>query len=194
MVATREADERGLRADHSDHRAAAGGLRPLGGSRSELWVSLAVVAACCIYIFVQLKPGLLFLDTTTAGGDTGGTCVPRVSARPPAAALPARRAGRPTTRGLSGRAVLLPAAGTADRHPRHRPAVQRRVQARDRVGPILLPISAYVFGRGIRAPRPAPALFAVANHRLPVLQGRRRSDHEVRPPHHGWDAHEHAGG
>src|SRR5438034_8710621 len=30
------------------------------------------------------------------------------------------------------------------------------------LGPILLTSSAYVFGRGIRAPRPAPALFAVA--------------------------------
>src|SRR5215471_17777313 len=39
--------------------------------RIELWVGLAVLAACCIYIFVQLQPRLLFLDTTAAGGDTG---------------------------------------------------------------------------------------------------------------------------
>src|SRR6185436_20036125 len=39
--------------------------------RIELWAGIAVVAACCIYIFVQLQPKLLFLDTTTAGGDTG---------------------------------------------------------------------------------------------------------------------------
>jgi hypothetical protein len=70
MVATREADERArelitptTEQQRSDYAR--------WSDRIELWVSLAVVAACCIYIFVQLKPGLLFLDTTTAGGDTG---------------------------------------------------------------------------------------------------------------------------
>ena len=39
--------------------------------RVETWVGIAIVAACCIYVFVQLRPRLLLLDTTTAGGDTG---------------------------------------------------------------------------------------------------------------------------
>ena len=48
--------------------------------------------------------------------------------------------------------------------------------------------------RGIRVPRPAAPLFAVAATALPVLQGRRRRDHDVRPPHHGRHAREHARG
>ena len=43
-------------------------------------------------------------------------------------------------------------------------------------------------------PRAAPGARAVRGrrHRLPVLQGRRRRDDELRPPHHGRHAHEHA--
>jgi hypothetical protein len=37
----------------------------------EGYITLFVVAACVIFVFVQLKPGLLFSNTTPAGGDMG---------------------------------------------------------------------------------------------------------------------------
>src|SRR6478609_2865657 len=70
MVATREADERARELTAATtERERADYVR--WSERIEFWVGIAVVAACCIYIFVQLQPRLLFLDTTTAGGDTG---------------------------------------------------------------------------------------------------------------------------
>ena len=62
------------------------------------------------------------------------------------------------------------------------------------LGPVAFPVSAYVFARGIRVPRPAAPLFAVARHRVHVLQGRRRRDHDVRLPHHGRHAGQHPRG
>ena len=34
-------------------------------------VGLAVAAACCLFVFVQMRPDLLFADTTPSGGDMG---------------------------------------------------------------------------------------------------------------------------
>ena len=62
------------------------------------------------------------------------------------------------------------------------------------LGPVALP------DRRVRVrprhPRAASGGAAVRRrrHRLPVLQGRRRRDHDVRPPHHGRHAREHARG
>ena len=194
MVATREADERARELIvPTTEKQRADYVR--WSDRIELWVGLAVVAACCIYIFVQLQPRLLFLDTTDRRRrHRRARLVPGVPARPPAAALPARGLVARLLRGLPGRAVLLPASGAADRHPRRRPPVQRRVQARDRARADPAP------DRRVRVrsrhPRAAACARAVRRRRdrLPVLQGRRRSDDEVRPPHHGRDAHEHARG
>src|SRR3954467_5608769 len=38
---------------------------------AEAWVTAALVAGSVVFVFVQLQPGLLFLDTTPAGGDMG---------------------------------------------------------------------------------------------------------------------------
>ncbi len=162
MVATREADERARELiTPTTERQRADYVR--WADRIELWVGLAVVAACCIYIFVQLKPGLLFLDTTTAGGDTGAhVWFPaylrdhllghfRLAGWSPDyyAGFPAGQFYFPLPALLT---VILDVVLPYN-------VAFKLVTA---LGPILLPISAYVFGRGIRAPRPAPALFAVA--------------------------------
>ena len=55
MVATREADERARELIvPTTEQQRANFVR--WSDRIELWVGLAVVAACCIYIFVQLQP------------------------------------------------------------------------------------------------------------------------------------------
>ena len=125
------------------------------------WLGIAIVAVCCIYIFIELQPRLLFLNTTPTGGDTGAHVW-----------FPAYL-----------RDHLLPwrVAGWSDASYAGFPAGQfyfpfpallivlldtvlpyniafKLVTA---LGPVALPIGAYVFGRGIRVPRPAPALFAV---------------------------------
>ena len=47
------------------------------------------------------------------------------------------------------------------------------------LGPIALPAAAYVFGRGLRAPRPAPALFAVGATVLLFFKGAPGADAEA---------------
>ncbi|MET0275476.1 MAG: hypothetical protein ABW211_01370, partial [Acidimicrobiia bacterium] len=128
----------------------------------EWWASLAIVAACCIYVLVQLRPGLLVLDTTTAGGDTGAHVwfpaflrdhlLPwRLTGWSPDyyAGFPAGQFYFPFPALLVvGLDVVLPYN-----------IAFKLVTA---LGAVALPAAAYVFGRGIRVPRPAPALFAVA--------------------------------
>ena len=111
--------------------------------------------------------------------------VPRLPDRP-LPALAGRGVVERLLRGLPGGAVLLPVPRGPDRAPRRLPPVQHRVQARHRARPDRLP------GRRlrVRAGHPgAPARGADVRgrrHRLHVLQGRRRRDHDVRPAHHGW--------
>jgi hypothetical protein len=125
------------------------------------WVGIAVVTACCIYIFVQLQPRLLFLNTTPSGGDTGAHVwfpaylrdhlLPwRLAGWSPDyyAGFPAGQFYFPVPALLI---VLLDVVIPYN-------VAFKLVTA---LGPLLLPIAAYVFGRGLRAPRPAPALFAV---------------------------------
>jgi hypothetical protein len=128
----------------------------------EWWASLAIVAACCAYVLVQLRPGLLVLDTTAAGGDTGAHVwfpafvrdhlLPwRLTGWSPDyyAGFPAGQFYFPLPVLLIvGLDVVLPYT-----------VAFKLVTA---VGAVGLPAAAYVFGRGIRAPRPTPALFAAA--------------------------------
>ncbi|HEX5585915.1 MAG TPA: hypothetical protein VFZ17_01270, partial [Acidimicrobiia bacterium] len=66
MVATREVVD----APELDDQPGSARPRPWY-DRFEFWASIAVVAVCCAYTLSQLRPGLLLLDTTAAGGDTG---------------------------------------------------------------------------------------------------------------------------
>src|SRR3954451_23464510 len=42
-----------------------------GFDRLEHWIGLAILAACVVYIFIQLGPSLVLRNTTITGGDTG---------------------------------------------------------------------------------------------------------------------------
>ena len=120
--------------------------------RVELWAGLAVVAACALFVFLQHQPHLLLRNTTTAGGDTGAHVWWPAYLRDHL--LPHWRLAGWTPRllrRLPRGPVLLPAPGAADRRPRRRRAVQRRVQARHRGRPGPAP------GRRVRV-RPGPAL------------------------------------
>jgi hypothetical protein len=130
--------------------------------RIERWIGIAIVVACVIYVFVQLQPRLLFLNTTAAGGDTGAHVwfpafmrdhlLPhfRLAGWTPDyyAGFPAGQFYFPLPALITvGLNIVLPYN-----------VAFKLVTA---LGPILLPIAAYVFGKGIRAPKPGPALMAV---------------------------------
>jgi hypothetical protein len=127
----------------------------------EWWASIAVVVVCCGYVLLQLRPGLLVLDTTATGGDTGAH--PWFPAFLRDHLLPWR---------LTGWSTDFYAGFPAGQFYFPLPALL--IVALDVVlpynvafklvtalGPVALPAAAFVFGRGIRAPRPTPALFAV---------------------------------
>ena len=70
VVATRELTDAPVPDDEHPVTPVGSGRAPWY-DRFEFWASLAVVAFCCAYVLSQLRPGLLVLDTTAAGGDTG---------------------------------------------------------------------------------------------------------------------------
>ena len=125
------------------------------------WLGIAIVAVCCIYVFIELQPRLLFLNTTPTGGDTGAHVwfpaflrdhlLPwRVAGWSDAsyAGFPAGQFYFPFP------ALLIVLLDTVLPYN----IAFKLVTA---LGPVLMPIGAYVFGRGIRVPRPAAPLFAV---------------------------------
>ena len=128
----------------------------------EWWASLVVVAICCTYVLAQLHPRLLFIDTTATGGDTGAHIW-----------FPAFLRDHLLPWNLTGWTTDYYAGFPAGQFYFPFPALLivlldvvlpftvafKLVTA---LGPVLLPAAAFVFGKGIRAPRPAPALFAVA--------------------------------
>jgi hypothetical protein len=125
------------------------------------WVGIAILAICCVYIFVQLQPRLLFLDTTTSGGDTGAHVWFPAYLRDHL--LPWRVAGwtQDSYAGFPAGQFYFPFPALLivllDIVLPYNIAF-KLVTA---LGPVMLPIGAYVFARGIRTPRPAPAFFAV---------------------------------
>jgi hypothetical protein len=126
------------------------------------WVSIGIVAACCIYVFVQLHPSLLLQNTTPTGGDTGAHVWFPAYLRDHL--LPHFRVAGWTDASYAGfpagqfyfpfPALLIVLLDVVLPYN----VAFKLVTA---LGPLLLPIAAYVFGRGIRVPRPAPALMAV---------------------------------
>lgn len=139
-----------------------GANEPRWWTRIDHWVGLLVVAACCAFVFVQLEPGLLLRNTTPAGGDTVAHVWWPAYLREHL--LPWR---------LSGWSPDFYGGFPAGQFYFPIPALA--ILALDLVvpynvafklgtvlGPVLMPIGAYVFARGLRLPRPAPAAFAVA--------------------------------
>jgi len=131
-------------------------------SRLEVWIGLLVVAACCAFIFVQLEPGLLFRNTTPSGGDTAAHVWWPAYLRDHL--LPWRLSGWSPDfyGGFPAGQFYFPIPALAivglDLVAPYNVAFKLGTV----LGPVLMPIGAYVFARGLRLPRPAPAAFAVA--------------------------------
>jgi hypothetical protein len=162
MVATRPAP-----ADAPDAQVEAAAPPPARPRRPwwerlEIWTGAAIVVACCVFVLFQLQPDLLLRNTTPAGGDTGAHVW-----------WPAYLRDHLLPQGqIAGWAPDWFAGFPAGQFYFPFPALL--IVALDVVlpyniafkvvtasGPIALPAAAYAFGRGLRAPRPAPALFAV---------------------------------
>ena len=129
--------------------------------RADRWVGLFVLAACVAFVFVELHPELLFQNTTASGGDMAAHVWWPAYLRDHL--LPWRLSGwSPDFYGgfPAGQfyfpipALLIVAL---DLFFPYNVAFKLGTVA----GPVLLPIGAYVFARGIRAPRPTPAFFAL---------------------------------
>ncbi|MBM3671190.1 MAG: hypothetical protein FJW86_03215 [Actinobacteria bacterium] len=138
--------------------------RPLGVwlDRLDDWAGLLVLAACCAFVFVQLEPGLLLRNSTPAGGDTAAHVWWPAYLRDHL--LPWRLAGwSPDFYGgfPAGQfyfpfpALLIVILDLVLPYN----VAFKLVTA---LGPVALPAGAYMLGRGLRAPFPAPAAFAVA--------------------------------
>ena len=137
--------------------------RPRDGyDRLEQWVGLAILATCVVYVFIQLGPSLVLRNTTITGGDTGAHVwfpdflidhfLPwRVAgwSNDFYAGFPAGQFYFPFPAVLIALLdVVLP--------------YNIAFKLVTVLGPLALPAGAYVFARGIRAPRPAAPMLALA--------------------------------
>lgn len=126
------------------------------------WLGLAIVVACCVYIAVQLEPELVLRNTTPNGGDLGAHVWWPAYLRDHL--LPWRLAGWSPDfyAGFPAGQFYFPVPALAivglDLVIPYNIAFKLVVS----LGPVLVPIGAYVFARGLRAPNPTPAAFAVA--------------------------------
>ena len=143
----------------TDHRSPRAAIRSTASSTGSGWRSCA---ACCIFVFVQLGPKLLLRNTTITGGDTGAhVWFPDFLIDH---FLPWRVAGWSNDfyAGFPAGQFYFPFPAVViailDLFLPYNVAF-KLVTA---IGPIVLPASAYVFARGIRAPRPAAPMLAVA--------------------------------
>src|SRR4051812_33919795 len=130
--------------------------------RLEGWIGLAILAACIVYVFIQLGPSLVLRNTTITGGDTGAHVwfpdflidhfLPwRVAgwSNDFYAGFPAGQFYFPFPAVLIALLdVVLP--------------YNIAFKLVTVLGPLALPAGAYVFARGIRAPRPAAPMLALA--------------------------------
>jgi hypothetical protein len=130
--------------------------------RLETWVGVGVVVACCAFVLFQLQPDLLLRNTTPTGGDTGAhvwwPAYLRDHLLPQgriAGWAPDWFAGFPAGQFYFPFPALLIVAFDA--------VLPYNIAFKlvTAVGAVALPAAAYLFGRGLRAPNPAPALFAV---------------------------------
>jgi hypothetical protein len=74
VVTARSEDDGGD--EHADGVTPAAEVRPRTArdpwwTKLDDWLGLAILVACCVYIFIQLQPDLMLRNTTAAGGDMG---------------------------------------------------------------------------------------------------------------------------
>jgi len=126
------------------------------------WLGLAILVACCVFVFVQLQPELVLRNTTPNGGDLGAHVWWPAYLRDHL--LPWRLAGWSPDfyAGFPAGQFYFPVPALAivglDVVIPYNIAFKLIVA----LGPVLVPAGAYVFARGLRAPNPTPAAFAVA--------------------------------
>ena len=125
------------------------------------WVGIGIVVACCLFVFWQQRPDLLFRNTTPNGGDVGAHVWWPAYLRDHL--LPWRIAGWAPDfyAGFSAGQFYFPLpalliVGLDVVLPYN--VAFKLITA---LGPVLLPLGAYVLGRGLRAPQPTPAALAV---------------------------------
>src|SRR6266540_4799392 len=181
MVATRPAPP-GAPADEVELGAPSptARRRPPWWDRFETWVGIGVVVACCLFVLFQVQPDVLLRNTTTSGGDTGAhvwwPAYLRDHLLPQgriAGWAPDWFAGFPAGQFYFPFPALLIVAFDV--------ALPYNIAFKlvTVLGAIALPAAAYAFGRGIRAPRPAPALFAVGATVLLFFKGAPGSEAEA---------------
>lgn len=131
--------------------------------RWERWLGLAVAVAACLYVAAQLHPGLWFRDTTPNGGDLGAHVWWPDFLRDHwfgsgrlAGWAPDWYAGFPAGQFYFPVPALLIALLDLVGLPYN---VAFKLVSMS--GPVLLPLAAYWFARGLRFPWPAPPVFAV---------------------------------
>ncbi len=124
--------------------------------------AIAIVTACVLFVFVELHPGLILRNTTPAGGDMGAHVWLPAFLRDHL--LPWRVAGWSTDfyAGFPAGQFYFPLPSVLvvmlDLVLPYNVAFKLVTV----LGAVLFPVAAYVFGRGLRLPRPTPEAFAVA--------------------------------
>jgi hypothetical protein len=128
----------------------------------EAWVSLMVVAACSVFVFLQLGPSNIFSDSTPAGGDMGahvwGPAFMRDHLLPSfrlTGWTPDWYAGMPAYHFY----MVLPSLAIALLSYLVPYGIAFKLVAIS--GLVSLPISAWAFGRLTRLPFPGPPLLAI---------------------------------
>jgi hypothetical protein len=133
-----------------------------GYDRLEHWVGLAILATCIVYVFVQLGPSLVLRNTTITGGDTGAhVWFPDFLIDH---FLPWRVAGWSNDfyAGFPAGQFYFPFPAIVIALLDVVLPYNVAFKIVTVLGPLLLPAGAYVFARGIRAPRPAAPMLALA--------------------------------
>ncbi|HEY3672475.1 MAG TPA: hypothetical protein VGN51_16185 [Acidimicrobiia bacterium] len=133
-----------------------------GYDRLESWIGLAILATCVVYVFIQLGPSLVLRNTTITGGDTGAhVWFPDFLVDH---FLPWRVAGWSNDfyAGFPAGQFYFPLPAVLIALLDIVLPYNIAFKLVTVVGPLALPAGAYVFARGIRAPRPTAPLLAVA--------------------------------
>jgi len=156
-----------LRTPSSSSQKTAPALRKrsvLASARSPVvpnWLTPAIVVACCLFVFWQLKPGLLFASNIPTGGDMGGQVWGPAQLKD--SILPALSGWSPQWFGGLAAYVLympLPALVVLFFNVVFPYGVALKLVVA--ISAIILPVAAYGLGRLSRLPAPIPACFAIA--------------------------------
>ncbi len=130
--------------------------------RVDGWIGLLVVLACVVFVLLQLSPKYLFSNTTANGGDTGAHVWWPAFLRDHL--LPWHLAGwaRDWYAGFPAGQFYFPVPAVLIAVMNIVVPYNIAFKLGTALGSLLLPAAAYVLGRGLRAPKPAPAAMAVA--------------------------------